>query len=390
MERCLASVNELLDEIIIVDTGSTDETKTIAKRFTDKVYDFKWIDDFSAARNFSLSFASCDYIMWLDADDIIKNEDKELFLELKKKLWLSENIGTESAPSEEFKDIGTVFAKYNVAFDVNGAPCFSYFRERLLMRRLGPSFEAPIHETMAPVGRIYYADFCVTHAKLKENPKGRNLKIFESMLKKGSQLSPRSQYYYARELMYNGRTKKAVNIFRKFLASEDGFLEDKICACCDIASCYKRLIAAEKQIIERLTTEKAERAFETALDGDIRKRRLNVKRYEKNLITHLLRGLSLDVPRAKLCCLLGEYFLEMNPSQSVFWYKTALYNNEKEKNNLGFVERDYFDFIPAIQLCVAYWRLGDVKNAVFYNEKAGAIKPWHSSYINNKRFFGQR
>ena len=56
--RCIDSVKSIVDEIIIVDTGSVDATKDIAKSYTDKVYDFKWIDDFSAARNFSFSKAT--------------------------------------------------------------------------------------------------------------------------------------------------------------------------------------------------------------------------------------------------------------------------------------------------------------------------------------------
>lgn len=49
--RCLASVSDLVDEIIIADTGSTDRTKEIAAQYTEKIFDFPWIDDFSAARN---------------------------------------------------------------------------------------------------------------------------------------------------------------------------------------------------------------------------------------------------------------------------------------------------------------------------------------------------
>lgn len=53
LARCLDSIADLMDEIIIVDTGSSDNTKEIAKKYTDKIYDFAWIDDFSAARNYS-------------------------------------------------------------------------------------------------------------------------------------------------------------------------------------------------------------------------------------------------------------------------------------------------------------------------------------------------
>ena len=73
--RCLDCVKDIFDEIIIVDTGSIDNTKNICVRYTDKIYDFVWCDDFSAARNFAFSKASCNYLFWLDADDIIEKDD---------------------------------------------------------------------------------------------------------------------------------------------------------------------------------------------------------------------------------------------------------------------------------------------------------------------------
>ena len=68
LARCLDSIGDLADEIIIVDTGSRDRTKEIAARYTDKIYDFQWIRDFAAARNFAFSKAACDYIYSADAD----------------------------------------------------------------------------------------------------------------------------------------------------------------------------------------------------------------------------------------------------------------------------------------------------------------------------------
>lgn len=82
LEQCLQSVQGLVDEIIIVDTGSTDKTKKIALRFTSKVYDFKWCDDFAAARNESLKYATGDWILVLDADEVISKEDFAVIKEL--------------------------------------------------------------------------------------------------------------------------------------------------------------------------------------------------------------------------------------------------------------------------------------------------------------------
>lgn len=69
LERCLESIRSSVDEIIIVDTGSTDNTVAIAERFTPLVYHFDWINDFSAARNYSLSKCTGDWIFVIDADE---------------------------------------------------------------------------------------------------------------------------------------------------------------------------------------------------------------------------------------------------------------------------------------------------------------------------------
>lgn len=75
IERALLSIKPVVDEMIVVDTGSTDNTKDIAKSIGAKVYDFNWTDNFSEARNFSLSKASGKWIFILDADEIVASSD---------------------------------------------------------------------------------------------------------------------------------------------------------------------------------------------------------------------------------------------------------------------------------------------------------------------------
>ena len=82
LARCLRSVKPIVDEIIIVDTGSTDRTKDIGVAFGARVVDFPWVDDFSKARNFSLSKASCDWILVMDADEVLSVLDYESFRSL--------------------------------------------------------------------------------------------------------------------------------------------------------------------------------------------------------------------------------------------------------------------------------------------------------------------
>ncbi len=84
LERCLSSVTHLVDEVIIVDTGSTDSTVVIASNYTEKIFHFKWIDDFSAARNYAASKATGEWIIVLDADEYVDEENfNQFLLELK-------------------------------------------------------------------------------------------------------------------------------------------------------------------------------------------------------------------------------------------------------------------------------------------------------------------
>ena len=85
LARCLRSVKPLVDEMIVVDTGSSDSTVDIAQIFGGKVFDFPWNDDFSKARNFSLSKATGDWILVLDADETISVKDYEEFRRILKR-----------------------------------------------------------------------------------------------------------------------------------------------------------------------------------------------------------------------------------------------------------------------------------------------------------------
>ena len=83
LPRILKPMKEIVDKILICDTGSTDRTKEIIREFTAEVYDFPWKNDFSAARNFISEKVSTDYWMWLDADDMITQENLYRLKQLK-------------------------------------------------------------------------------------------------------------------------------------------------------------------------------------------------------------------------------------------------------------------------------------------------------------------
>ena len=107
LSRVLDGIVGAVDEIVIVDTGSTDDTMEIARRYTDKVYSFDWVNDFSAARNFALSKLTTDYWIWLDADDVIPQDTADAIKRLMNKKSLSADI---------------VMLPYVAAVDENGKP----------------------------------------------------------------------------------------------------------------------------------------------------------------------------------------------------------------------------------------------------------------------------
>ncbi|TYS63754.1 glycosyltransferase [Bacillus infantis] len=82
IERCIGSFASIIDEFILVDTGSTDNTVKVAETLGAKVYFYQWTDDFSAARNFALSKAKGDWIIFLDADEYFRIDDEKKLVKI--------------------------------------------------------------------------------------------------------------------------------------------------------------------------------------------------------------------------------------------------------------------------------------------------------------------
>lgn len=86
LEKCLKSIQSFSDEIIVVDTGSTDSSMEIAKQYTDRIYQVPWQNDFSIARDESYRHATMDYLLWFDADNYIDENNAEKMIRLKEHL----------------------------------------------------------------------------------------------------------------------------------------------------------------------------------------------------------------------------------------------------------------------------------------------------------------
>ncbi len=334
LARCLEGIKDIADELIVVDTGSLDGTKDIAKRFTDRVYDFAWRDDFSAARNFSFSLAAGDYVMWLDADDVVPAADA---LAIRK---LVDAGGFDVA-----------YVKY--AFAEGDAPTFVYYRERIIRRELGLKWEGAVHEALTPAGKLVWSEACILHKKVKSGDPMRNLRIYQKLISGGKELSPREKFYYGRELFFNGMLRESVAVLEDFI-SGDGWIENKVEACRTIYRAQMRLGREEEAV--------------------------------KSLVSAFL----ISRPRAEDCCHLGEYFFRRGDLKAAeYWYGCAL-NVGDDVAGGGFVDISYSGYIPAINLCVIADRTGDIERAERFNELAGSFRPNDESYLCNKRYFEEK
>lgn len=189
LKRCLDSVAGLMDEIIIVDTGSTDATKEIAARYTDRIYDFAWNGDFSAARNFSFSKAGKDYIYCADADEVLDECNRERFRVLKQTL---------------LPEIDIVQMKYGNQLEFNTT--YNYdeeYRPKLFKRLREFTWIEPIHETVRLEPVIYDSDIVICH-KPAGNHAGRDFEAFLRLHHAGRRLSAKLHNMYARELFIAG------------------------------------------------------------------------------------------------------------------------------------------------------------------------------------------
>jgi len=213
LERCLDSIADLMDEIIIVDTGSTDNTIEIAKKYTDKIYHFDWIDDFSAARNFSFSKATMDYIYCADADEYL---DKENHLQLK---VLKENL---------FPEIEIVQMMYDTVSNDTVLNINREYRPKLYKRLREFTWIDPIHETVRIDPLVFDSDIVITHAPLKDHS-GRDFSIFKKTIENNGGLSENVSKMYAIELYKCGKAedfKEAETYFETINGIDDEYIHE--------------------------------------------------------------------------------------------------------------------------------------------------------------------
>ncbi len=276
LERCLDTVADLMDEIIIVDTGSTDRTKEIAAKYTDKIYDFAWIKDFSAARNFSFSKATMEYIYAPDADEILDEENRERFRVMKECL-LSEIEMVQMKYVTENEENSVMNAKKE-------------YRPKLFKRQRTFTWIDPVHETVRLNPVVYNSDIEILH-KPEHTHQKRDFSIFTSAYKRDGMLSDKLMAMYAKELLKLGEPQD-------FLEAKEIF---------------------EQRWMEAPLGDNGKEA------ACILARNARYQDMPNELFKYALRDM-MENPCSEICYELGEYYkCQKDYDEAIVWYYNAAY-----------------------------------------------------------------
>ncbi|PKL75687.1 MAG: hypothetical protein CVV27_14090 [Candidatus Melainabacteria bacterium HGW-Melainabacteria-1] len=211
LAACLDSVLPLAPELVIIDTGSVDQTRDIAKAYGAKVIDYDWHDDFAAARNVSLAAANGDWILVLDADERLESDSLPLL-----QAFLKQN------PEPALINLRLISRQSN------GQVLTVYHLVRLFANRPSLRYRQAFHEYLADTGELrlpqhFRSDLRIEHIGYQaeicqaKDKASRNRRLIEKMLT----LEPHNQiwrHYSANAWYTQGQTQRALNEALSLLA----------------------------------------------------------------------------------------------------------------------------------------------------------------------------
>lgn len=342
IEDCLKSTFGIpIDEYIIVNTGSIDKTVEILENMEInnlKIFDFEWRDDFAAARNFSFSKATSDFIFWIDADDIIPDETCKVIKEY----------------IENPQDADYLMLPYHYSSDEYGTCVLTLKRERVLRRSKNPVWYDPIHEYIDLVSMVpKYSNVPIIHKRDRADAEKdglRNLEIYEKSIKENHPMvqTARFKIYYASALESGGRDIEAVTQYTRFL-KESGPCDERIQAMCSIARVY----------LNKGMTEQARKICYEIIETD-----------DRFAEPFYYIGLS--------------YVMQNQFASAIKFLKCAEIMNPPEVY-IPIIIADY-SINPKAKLCLCYWNCNNKEMAMHYCIECLRLRPrdngLHTDYKN--------
>ncbi|MBQ7658246.1 MAG: glycosyltransferase [Butyrivibrio sp.] len=321
LKRCLDSLKGIVDEMIVVDTGSTDRTKEIAKECGARVEDFTWTGDFSEARNFAFSKANCDYIYSADADEELDEDNRERFMQLKKDL------------SELDIDIVQMYYCNQLEFRT----VYNFDRElrpKLFKRVRHFVWEDPIHEQVILDPVICNSDVEIIH-KPKESHAGRDLEAFRRTISQGRRLSARLHDMYARELFMAG--------------TDDDFIKAK--------EFFAESVLDNTRSLDEIKQASCVLAHIAVIQND-----------PEALLKYCLKD-AISEMCSEMCYELGDYYFgKKDLDEAIVWYYNAAY----ECSSILDIKKS--GSLPRLALARCYRQLGNEEQARDYEREAAEVE----------------
>lgn len=233
IESCLKSIRDFVEEIVVVDTGSTDSTPDIVRKYSDKFEIFTecnnpetgLIEDFSMARNFSFSLGSCAWRMWVDGDDEVQG------MGALNSLILYADSTRNGRPTN-------ILWPYEYSHDELGNPTTVHYRERLISSPDDFVWVNPVHEVLIPKPgiqphTIHSTEIKVVHRRqntTKQIESGRNLRILKKLYEREGEKDARHLYYLGLEYGNNGFVDEAIKFLTRYIEMS-GWEDESYMAC---------------------------------------------------------------------------------------------------------------------------------------------------------------
>lgn len=357
LDACLRSVTSvpgLLDEIVIATTSHDAEVEKVARKYTDKVFYFKWVDDFGMARSFAQHKTASEYIFWMDADDFIPEKSRPVFQNLKQYI--------------EQYNADRILLTYHLDFNEIGEPTQFGLRDKVY-RRIKFRWEKAVHETLVQknmkerLTRVNIKGCVIEHRQLKPSRYGleRNIKILERKYEQDKS-DIHYAFYLARDLSLKGNYNKSIEIFDYIIKEKLGTRENLYIAANSIATHY---------LYEK--------------DGKIRNDEINGVNSVELAETYARMAMSFSEEYAEPCILLGDiYHYRGLTGEAVTFYKSAMSRGGGET---GFKSTPFYEEIPCERLSKIFAHdntPASTEQALYYITVALKHAPNNEHYLSHR------
>jgi len=332
------------DELVVVDTGSSDATVEVARQHGATVHHFAWIDDFAAARNVAFDHCHGEWIVWLDDDDRVPPQAQAGFSALKRELAGRTDVDGAMVPYR------TTFLENQPEVCV-----FGFDRERVIRRDAHLRWGGVVHEVIGlpPQRCVWWPAAWVEHRPPRRDDPGhpdRNLRILEKAVGQGDR-SSRTLFYYANELRDHERIEEALGIYLEYMALGAADWE-RYAALLSMADCAAALDDGEQKL------------------------------------SYLHQAVALDSRRAEAFNRIGMHHYDLRQWERAIPFFTAASTLPRPRD--GFVNDAHYTWIPWDYLSICCSELGRYQEALEHTVRALPTSTDRPRLMANVNFYLDR